>query len=94
MNPESKIVLDDVRLFTVPYFCVRSFHIPRLTVAGILIFKCTEGACGGDYSSGGKRGTGGARKILLSPLPSKNVQTAPTPEVVLSLMQRWQPVGP
>ena len=45
-----------VRLFSGPYFFVRSLDIPRLTVTAILIFKCTEGAGVGDYSSGGRGG--------------------------------------
>ena len=32
--------------------------MPRLTVTSILIFKCTEGAGVGDYSSGGGGGRG------------------------------------
>ena len=39
------------RLFTVPYFLRDRLDIPRLTVTAILIFKCTEGAGVGDYSS-------------------------------------------
>ena len=36
-----------------PIFSWDRLDIPRLTVTGILIFKCTEGAGVGDYSSGG-----------------------------------------
>ena len=44
------------RLFTVPYFFVRSFRCTMSYRHGyILIFKCTEGAGVGDYSSGGGR---------------------------------------
>ena len=35
-----------------PIFSWDRLDIPRLTVTGILIFKCTEGAGVGDYSSG------------------------------------------
>ena len=34
-----------------PFFSCDRSDIPRLTVTGILIFKCTEGAGVGDYSS-------------------------------------------
>ena len=44
------------RLFTAPYFFVRSFRYTASYRHGyILIFKCTEGAGVGDYSSGGGR---------------------------------------
>ena len=48
-----------------PIFSWDRLDIPRLTVTGILIFKGTEGAGVGDYSSegGGGEGGGGARKI-------------------------------
>ena len=48
-----------------PIFSWDRLDLPRLTVTGILIFKCTEGAGVGDYSSWGERGGGrwGARKI-------------------------------
>ena len=46
-----------------PIFSGDRLDIPRLTVTGILIFKGTEGAGVGDYSSEGGRGGGGARKI-------------------------------
>ena len=40
------------RLFTVPYFFARSFrYTASYRHAAILIFKCTEGAGVGDYSS-------------------------------------------
>ena len=42
------------RLSTVPYFFLRSFRYTASSVTGILIFKCTEGAGVGDYSSGGE----------------------------------------
>ena len=56
-----------VRLFTVPYFFPEIVEIERVLplMAAILIFKCTEGAGVGDYSSRGR----GAR----------NPQTAPAP---------------
>ena len=41
------------RLFTVPYFCVRSSRYSASCLplmAAILIFKCTEGAGVGNYS--------------------------------------------
>ena len=43
-----------------PVFSWDRLDIPRLTVTGILIFKGTEGAGVGDYSSegGGERGEG------------------------------------
>ena len=47
------------RLFAVPYFFVRSFRYT--TITGILIFKGTEGAGVGDYSSEGGGGGGGRR---------------------------------
>ena len=39
-----------------PIFSWDRLDIPRLTVTGILIFKGTEGAGVGDYSSGGVGG--------------------------------------
>ena len=41
-----------------PIFSWDRLDLPRLTVTGILIFKCTEGAGVGDYSSWGERGGG------------------------------------
>ena len=38
-----------------PIFSWDRLDIPRLTVTGILIFKCTEGAGVGDYSWGGEK---------------------------------------
>ena len=74
-------VLEYAKIRTVdcsqsPIFSWDRLDIPRLNVTGILIFKCTEGAGFGDYSSGGRRGEGGAgrgeknRKIFFS-LPPK-----------------------
>ena len=51
-------------------------------MAAILIFKCSEGAGVGDYSSSGR----GARKIFLA-----SSQTVPRPLVVLTLMQNGSP---
>ena len=41
------------RMLTVPYFSLRSSRYQRVLplMAAILIFKCTEGAGVGDYSS-------------------------------------------
>ena len=39
-----------------PIFSWDRLDIPRVTVTAILIFKCTEGAAIGDYSSGGGGG--------------------------------------
>ena len=41
-----------------PIFSWHCLDIPRLTVTGILIFKCTEGVGVEDYSSGGGAGEG------------------------------------
>ena len=59
--------------WTVGFFCVDcaqfpifawdrlDIHVPRLTVTGTLIFKCTEGAGVGDYSSGAGGGGKGEK---------------------------------
>ena len=52
-------------------------------MTAILIFKCTEGAGVGDYSSSG----GGEKNIFLA-----SSQTALAPQVVLTIMQDVQPV--
>ena len=61
ISPKSKLNWNDIsliRLFTVPYFSWDRLDIPRLTVMGILIFKCTEGAGIRDYSSGDEKNRG------------------------------------
>ena len=45
-----------------PIFSWDRLDIPRLTVTGILIFKGTEGAGVGDYSSEGGEGGEGREK--------------------------------
>ena len=80
---ETILFLRAARLFTVPYFFVRSFRYTTSYRHGILIFKGTEGAGVGDYSSEG--GGGGREKFLASS------QTAPAPYVVLTLMQDGSP---
>ena len=47
-----------------PIFSWDCLDVPRLTVTAILIFKCTEGAGVGDYSSRGGGGGGGEKKFF------------------------------
>ena len=69
-----------------PIFSWDRLDIPRLTATAILIFKCTEGAGAGDYSS--RWGWGGGDKKFLS-LPPK---LTPHPLSSFDTHARWQPV--
>ena len=65
-----------------PIFSWDHLDIPRLTVTGILKFKCTEGADIGDYSSGG----GGKKR----PHPLSSFDTlARWKPVTQSARSRW-----
>ena len=64
-----------------PIFSWDRLDILRLTVTGILIFKCTEGAGVGDYNSVG----GGALFFSLPPI-------RPRPLSSFDTHVRWQPV--
>ena len=73
-----------------PIFSWDRLGIPRLTVTGILIFKCTEGAGVGNYSSGER--VGGGREKLRVPLFFSLPPKPPPPPSSFDTHARWQPV--
>ena len=73
------------RLFTVPYFFVRSFRFTASYRHGYLDFKCTKGAGVGEYSSGG-RGWG-REKYFSRFLPNRS-----RPLSSFDTHATWQPV--
>ena len=66
-----------------PIFSWDRLDIPRLTVTGILIFKCTEGAGVGDY----RFGRWGGRWLFFSLPPIR-----PRPLSSFNTYASWQPV--
>ena len=74
-----------------PIFSRDRLDIPRLTVTGILIFKCTEEAGVGDYSSGGGGGGGGGRGEGREKYFSRFLPNRPRLLGSLTLMQDCSP---
>ena len=70
-----------------PIFSSDRLDIPRLTVTGILIFKCTQGAGVGIIALGVGGGGGVARKIFFSLPP-----ICPRPLSSFDTHASWQPV--
>ena len=75
----------DIDCSQSPIFSWDRLDIQRLTVTGILIFKCTEGVGVGDYSSGGE---GKGREKPPRPLSSFDTHVRWKP-VTQSARSRW-----